>query len=104
MFVEVIQYEDSLFFQSEGYHFYNAVIVVLGSEIAEAGEEIEDVIEAVGAKDLPHVVDVEIQVSIVELAGIFDTGWRQIDARHIIALIGEDPGMPSPPAGNIQHP
>ena len=103
MFIEIIQYEDPLFFQGEGYHFYNAVIVVWGPEIAEAGEEIEGVIEAVRAKDLPHVMNVEIQVIVAELAGIFDTGGRQVDACHIIALIGEDPGVASPSAGYIQH-
>ena len=103
MFVEVIQHEDPLFFQGEGYHFYNAVIVVRGPEIAEAGEEIEGVIEAVRAKDLPHVMNVEIEVIVAEPAGIFDTGGRQVDARHIITLTREDPGMASPPAGYIQH-
>ena len=44
MFVEIIQHEDPLFFQSERYHFYHAVIVVWGPEIAEAGKEIEGVI------------------------------------------------------------
>ena len=103
MFVEIIQYKDPLFFQGEGYHFYNAVIVVRGPEIAKAGEEIEGVIEAVRAKDLPHVMQVEIQVIVAEPAGIFDTGGRQVDACHIIALVGEDPGVASPPAGYIQH-
>jgi hypothetical protein len=103
MFVEIIQYEDPLFFQGEGYHFYNPVIVAWGPEIAEAGEEIEGVMEAVRAKDLPHVMNVEIQVIVAEPAGIFDTGGRQVDACHIIALIGEDPGMASPSAGYIQH-
>ena len=103
MFVEIIQYEDPLFFQGEGYHFYHAVIVVRGPEITEAGEEIEGIIEAVRAKDLPHVMNVEIQVIVAEPAGIFDTGGRQVDACHIIALIREDAGVASPPAGYIQH-
>ena len=103
MFVEIIQYKDPLFFQGEGYHFYNAVIVVRGPEIAKAGEEIEGVIEAVCAKDPPHVMQVEIQVIVAEPAGIFDTGGRQVDACHIIALVGEDPGVASPSAGYIQH-
>ena len=104
MFVEIIQYEDPLFFQGEGHHFYHAVIVAWGQEIAEAGEEIEGVIEAVRAKDLPHVMNVEIQVIVAELAGIFDTGGRQVDACHIIALISEDPGVAPSSAGHIQHP
>jgi hypothetical protein len=104
MFVEIIQYEDPFFFQGEGYHFYNVVIVALGPEIAEAGKEIEGVIEAVRAKEMSHVVDVELQVIVAELAGIFDTGGRQVDTCHVIALTGEDTGMASPSAGNIQHP
>ena len=81
-----------------------AVIVAWGPEIAEAGEEIEGIVEAVRAKDLPHVVNVEIQVIVAEPAGIFDTGGRQVDACHIIALIGEDPGVAPSSAGHIQHP
>jgi len=104
MFVEIIQHEDPLFFQGEGHHFYHAVIVAWGPEIAEAGEEIEGIVEAVRAKDLPHVVNVEIQVIVAEPAGIFDTGGRQVDACHIIALIGEDPGVAPSSAGHIQHP
>ena len=104
MFVEIIQHEDPLFPEGERYHFYNAVIITWGPEIAEAGEEVESVIEAVRAKDLPHVMNVEIEVIVAKLPGIFDTGGRQVDACHIIALIGEDPGMASPSAGNVQHP
>ena len=104
MFVEIIQHEDPLFPEGERNHFYNAVIITWGPEIAEAGEEVESVIEAFRAKDLAHVVNVEIQVIVAKLPGIFDTGGRQIDACHIIALIGEDPGMASPSAGNIQQP
>lgn len=103
-FVEIIQHEDPLFLEGERYHFYNAVIITWGREIAEASEEVEGVIEAVRAKDLSHIVNVEIQVIVAELPGIFDTGGRQVDACHIIVLICEDPGMASPPAGNIQHP
>jgi len=104
MFVEIIQHEDPLFPEGERYHFYNAVIITWGPEIAEAGEEVEGVIEAVRTKDLPHVMNVEIQVIVAELPGRFDTGGRQVDACHIIGLIGEDPGVAPPSAGNIQHP
>lgn len=74
-----------------------------GAEIAEAGEEIEGVIEAVRAKDLPHVVNIKIQVIGTEAACIFDAGGGQVNASHIITFVREDPGVASPSAGHIQH-
>jgi len=72
-------------------------------EVAEAGKEIEDIIEVIGVKYLSHVVYIEMEVIIFILEGIINAIPGQVDACHIEAFTGQYAGMTSSSAGEVQH-
>ena len=72
-------------------------------EIAEAGKEIEDIMEVIGVEDLPHVVYIEMEVIVLVLQGIINAILREIYARHVEAFAGQYAGMTAPAAGEVQH-
>lgn len=41
-------------------------------EVAEAGEEVEDMMEVIGVEDLPHVVYIKMEMIILILQGIIN--------------------------------
>ena len=93
--VEIIEHKDPVSFEGKTGGMYRLIMLALSPEITKTGEEIECVVEAIGAKGPAHVMNIKIEVVVAELAGVGYTGRRQVDACYIITPGCQDARIPA---------
>ncbi len=81
--IQVVQYENAFWPQGGGDRMDGVQVFALRFEVAEACEEIEGIVKAIGAKQVAHVVYVEMEVVVCVLVGEGYGVRGQVDASDV---------------------
>jgi hypothetical protein len=101
--IQEIQYKYSLRPEGGADHADRIAVLPLGQEVAEAGEEIEGVFEAVDAEELAHIMDIEMEMIVLEVTGVGDAARGEIDTGDVVTVCGQHAGVPAPAAGHVEE-